>query len=140
MEFSYEQNTLQGKGKLGICAELLAGVSAKSNSSSNTKAGEDVVVVAASVPRFRIILLGKNWGAGEKPLRNKVFVLTGFFDKVNSHRPTAEEEIKTMIALFDGEIKRSFFNNTKYLLAGKNADPKKIKGAQERQVEIINLR
>ena len=45
-----------------------------------------------------------------------------------------------MIASFGGEIKRSFSKNTAYLLAGKNADTKKIKGAQERQVEIINLR
>ena len=48
-------------------------------------------MVAAPVRRFRILLLRKNGAVGEKLLRNKVFVLTGFFDKVNAHRPTAEE-------------------------------------------------
>ena len=39
MDSFAKQNALRGKGKLGIFAELLAGVSAKANSLSNTKAG-----------------------------------------------------------------------------------------------------
>ena len=99
-----------------------------------------MAVVAASVPRFRIILLGDNRAVGEKLLLNKVFVLMGLFDEVNSHRPTAEGEVKVMIVLFGGVVRRSFSKNTTYLLTGKNADSKKIKGAQAQEVEIMNLR
>ena len=97
------------------------------------------VTVAALVPRLEIILLGKNGAVGKTLLRNKVFALAGFFDEVNSHWPTAEEEIKTMTASFSREIKSSFSKNTNYLLVGKRGEPKTIKGAQTRQVEIINL-
>jgi NAD-dependent DNA ligase len=47
--------------------------------------------------------------------------LSKIFKEVNTHRATTEEEIKKMITLFRGKVKRSFSKNTDYLLTGKSA-------------------
>ena len=39
-------------------------------------------------------------------------MLSGLFDEVSSHRKTAEEDIKTMIKSFGGEVKKSYSKNT----------------------------
>ena len=62
--------------------------------------------------------MGKTWGVSKKLLLGCVFILSGIFNKVNTHREIAEEGTKKMITLFKGEVKRSFSKNpTTYLQA-----------------------
>ena len=59
---------------------------------------------------------------------------------MNTHRATTEEEMRKMITLSGGTVKRAFSKNTAYFLASKSANTSKTKSTNERQVEVANLR
>ena len=101
-----EQNALKGKGKLGLRTMLLASVSAKREDTAGA------TITASPTPTFNVLLLGENGAVSTKLLNGSVFVLTGVFNEVSTHKVTAEEEIKKMIKSFGGEVKKSFSVNT----------------------------
>ena len=101
-----EKNSLKGKGKIGLCTILLASVSAKQEDTAGA------TITASPTPTFNVLLLGENGAVSTKLLNGSVFVLTGVFNEVSTHRVTEEEEIKKMIKSFGGEVKKSFSVNT----------------------------
>jgi len=101
------ERALKGKGKIGLRPMLLARENAKKEGAS-----KNTSTTNSPNARFEVLLLGKNGAVNEKLLNKAVFILTGFFDEVNSHSMSAESDIKKMIQSFGGDVKKSFSVNT----------------------------
>ena len=61
-------------------------------------------------------------------------MLSEIFNKVNIQRGTAEEEIKKMMTLFGGKIKRNFSKNTNFFRVGRSAERRSERDKESKQV------
>lgn len=78
--FNHAKNT-----DLNLRAKLLADKHIKQSAAINA------TVPSAPTPTFKILLLDKICAISKKILLGCVFILSGIFNKVNTHRATAEE-------------------------------------------------
>ena len=72
----------------------------------------DATVLAVPTPTFKIQLLEETSADSKKLLCDCIVILSWVVNKINTHRLTAEYEIKYRLASFGHEIKRSFPKKT----------------------------
>jgi len=92
-----------------------------------------------AIAYFAVPSPGIDGAVHRKFLDEQVILVIGSFDEVDGYAATAKDKLKVMIKSFGGIVNNRFLKSTAYLLVGKGINASKIKDADKRSVDVINL-